>query len=100
VSARPSDLAAALVDSLDDAALDELAAKLAPRLAARLGPGGDEWLDTKGAVAYLNMSSQHALQRAKQHGLPYYQDVPGGKCSFKRSELDEWRAGNREGRSS
>jgi hypothetical protein len=97
VSAGRSDLAAALVDALDERALDELAARLAPLLAARLGQSDDEWLDTRSATAYLNLRSVHALQRLKQHGLPYHQDTPAGKCWFKRSELDDWRDANREG---
>jgi hypothetical protein len=97
VSARPSDLAAALVDSLDDAALDELAAKLAPRLAARLGQDGDEWLDAKRTAAYLGMSI-HALHRlTAARTIPFHQDHPNARLWFRRSEVDAWREAGREG---
>ena len=85
-------LAAALLDSLDDAALDRLAERLAPRLADQLaGSAEDAWLDSTAAAAHLGIS-RHALHRlTSERRLPFSQDRPGSRCYFKRSTLDQWR---------
>ena len=88
-------LAAALVAELDDAALDALAEKLAPRLLGRLAPsaGPDGWLDAKSAAAYLSISV-HALHKlTAARVVPFEQEGPGCKLWFKPSELDAWRRG-------
>lgn len=91
-------LGAALVDALDDVALEALAERLAPLLEARLaGPHDDAWFDAKGAAEYLGMSLASLYRRttrearAEPDAIPAHQEVPGGKLWFKRSELDEWR---------
>ena len=93
-----TDLAAALIASLDAEALDALADQLAPRLAGRLAadaPEPDRWLDTRGAADHLALSV-HALHRlSADRRIPASQDKPGGRLYFKRSELDRWR---RDGR--
>lgn len=90
-----SALAQALLDDLDERALEELAARLAPKLAARLraAPEPDGWLDAKRAASYLSISvnSLHKLTAAR--AIPFEQDGPGCKCWFRRSELDRWREG-------
>jgi hypothetical protein len=93
-------LASVVLDALDDEALDRLAELLAPRLADRLPvPRGDEWLDAKGAAQHLGLTlpALHWLTtreaRGKPGAIPCYQDAPGGKLWFLRSELDEWRRG-------
>jgi hypothetical protein len=93
-------LATALLAELDDAALDELAELLAPRLAERLGRNGDnQWFEARGAADYLAMTldALHKRttpeERAKPGAIPCHQDVPGGKLYFLKSELDEWRRG-------
>jgi excisionase family DNA binding protein len=89
-------LAQALLGALDDRALDELAERLVPRLAAQLADAGDAasrdgWVDTKAAAAHLGIST-HAVHRlTAERRLPFHQDSPGCKCWFKRSELDAWR---------
>jgi excisionase family DNA binding protein len=94
VSARlEHPLAAALVDALDDAALGDLADRLAPLLAERLGGQADEWMDTRQAATYLRMGVSTLHRLAKAGTVPAHQDMPGGKYAFKRGELDEWRAG-------
>lgn len=89
-----SDLAAALLDALDDDALDVLAERLAPHLADRLAteaPRPDGWLDTRGAAAYLGISL-HALHRlSAERRLPCSQRCPGGRMYFRRDDLDHWR---------
>ena len=91
-----SDLARALLDALDDDALEALAERLAPRLAGKLVPAQrseDGWLDAKQAAAYIGLSS-HALHKlTAARAIPFEQDGPGCKTWFKRSELDAWRRG-------
>lgn len=92
-----SNLAAALLDALDEDALDRLARALAPRL-QRLTTSAtaqDGWMDSPAAAAYLGLST-HALHRlTATRRIPCSQDRPGGRCYFKRSDLDEWRAQGR-----
>jgi excisionase family DNA binding protein len=85
-----SDLAAALLDALDDDALELLADRLAPRLEARL-ERRDEWLSTREAAAHLRIGVSTLYRLAKAGAVPAHQDVPGGKYVFRRSELDGWR---------
>jgi excisionase family DNA binding protein len=87
-------IAAALVAELDDAALDTLAERLAPRLARRLpvaAPEPDGWLDTKGAASYLGITTNALYKLTAARAIPFEQDGPGCKCWFKRSDLDAWR---------
>lgn len=92
-----SDLAAALLDALDDDDLDRLAERLAPRLAGRVAGDGadgnaDGWLDARAAAEYLGIS-RYALHRlSSDRRLPCSQERPGGRLYFKRSELDRWRS--------
>jgi excisionase family DNA binding protein len=96
----PAQLAEALVDALDDVALNRLAARLGPRLvdavAAKLADSAsDRWMTTREAADYLGLTANalHKLTAARQ--VPFSQDAPGGKCWFLRSELDDWRRGGR-----
>lgn len=77
--------------------LDSLADQLAPRVAALLqeAAGRTDWLDSGEAADYLCLSTNalHKLTSARR--IPFEQDVPGAKLYFRRSELDEWRAGRK-----
>lgn len=85
----------ALAVTLDEAQLDDLAERVASRLAARLGhrdDGADRWLDSAGAVEYLGLTSKHALHRlTSERAIPFSQDGPGARCYFRRCDLDAWR---------
>jgi len=75
---RPwSDLAAALIEALDEAALDRLAEKLGPRLAGSLaagaGPEPDRWLTTR-----------EAAERAGVHVQTIYRAVRTGSLAARR----------------
>jgi excisionase family DNA binding protein len=90
------DLAAALVDALDDDALDVLAAKLAPRLVGHLpetAPAEDGWIDSKQAAAYLGITTSTLWKLTAAHEIPFSQDGRACKCWFKRGHLDQWREG-------
>lgn len=88
-------LAVALLEALDDDALDRLAERLAPRLADRLTRDGrepDRWLDAREAAAYVGIS-RHALHRlSAERRIPCSQERPGARLYFKRSALDQWRS--------
>jgi len=93
---RSPELAAALVASLDDPALDALADRLAPKLAERLvarEQAPDEWLTSKQAAAYVGISVNALHKHTSARMIPFVQDGPGCKMWFKRSELDAWRRG-------
>jgi excisionase family DNA binding protein len=87
--------AARVVLTLDDSALERLADLVAERLARTLSTSSteDRWLDAKGAAEYLGLSVDALHKRTATRGIPFTQDAPGGKCWFRRSELDRWRAG-------
>jgi excisionase family DNA binding protein len=86
-------LAHALIDELDDSALDTLAALLAPRLPTRRDPAASEgrWLTAAEAATYLGLSvnALHKLTAARM--IPFEQEGPSCKLYFQRSELDAWR---------
>jgi excisionase family DNA binding protein len=86
----------ALVDAVDDVALDKLADRLAPKLAARLAAReqpSDEWMRSSKAAAYLGISVNALHKLTAARAIPFEQEGPGCKMWFKRSELDAWRRG-------
>jgi excisionase family DNA binding protein len=89
-----SDLAAALLEALDDDALDRLAERLAPRLAGSLaagtGPEPDRWLTTREAAGYIGRSITALHKSTAARAIPFSQDGPGARCYFRRSDLDAW----------
>jgi excisionase family DNA binding protein len=98
VEGHVSELAVALLDALDEPALDRLAEVLAPRLTAlvaqRSSVSGRQaaWLDVDGAAQRLACpkSRIYALVSAKR--IPRYKD--GSRLLFRPEELDAWvRAG-------
>lgn len=94
--ATSPDLARALLDVLDEDALDELAERLAPRLAGRLDGGRrepDGWMTTAQAAEYLGLSRAALHRLTASRRIPFEQALAGGKCWFRRSELDRWRQG-------
>ena len=89
-----STLAEVLLAELDDAALDVLAARLAPRLVEKLAASEareSAWLDSQGAADHLCMSRAAVYRLASERRIPFSQSVAGGKLWFRRAELNEWR---------
>ena len=79
----------------DPEALAELAEALAP-LIRETAPAPDGWMDAKAAAGHLGLPSVNALHKLTAARLiPFEQEVRGGKCWFRRSELDAWRHRNR-----
>jgi hypothetical protein len=88
------DLAASIVASLDDLALDALADLLAPKLEVRLKPAQaaeDGWFDAKRAATYLGLSVNALHKLTAERAIPFAQEGPGCKLYFSRSDLDAWR---------
>lgn len=92
-----SPIARALVDEIsrDPAALERLAELLAPHLSSNVGEVEDGWMSTKDAAAYLGLTPNALHRLTAARSVPFAQEMPGGKCWFLRSELDEWRRGQR-----
>lgn len=91
------DLASAFVAALDDAALDQLAERVAPRLsmwtASLTTSAHDRWLSSAEAAAHLGMTPNALHKLTAARAIPFEQDGPGCKLWFRRSELDRWREG-------
>jgi len=89
-----TDLASALVEALDDDALDRLAERLAPRLAGSLAastePEPDRWLTTREAASYIGRSTTALHKLTAGRAIPFSQEGPGARCYFRRSDLDAW----------
>jgi excisionase family DNA binding protein len=80
-----TDLARALLAELDDAALDELAARLAPRLGAHTVDG---WLSLAEAAEYLRCPRSRLYSLVSARRVPHERD--GTRLLFRRSALDAW----------
>jgi excisionase family DNA binding protein len=86
-----SALGRALLDELSPDDLAELARRLAPHLPTPAAPTEDGWLTTREAADYLGLSV-HALHRLTgARTIAFEQAKPGGKCWFRRSDLDAYR---------
>jgi hypothetical protein len=83
-----SDLAAALLDALDDDALDQLAARLAPRLGAGT-VAADGWLRGADRIAdYIDAPKSRVYALASAGRIPVERD--GSALIARRSALDQW----------
>jgi excisionase family DNA binding protein len=80
-----SDLATALLDALDEDALDRLARRLAPHL-----PDGQDsgFLDVAGAAAFLACPTSRVYALTSAGRLPVHRD--GTRLLFDRGELASW----------
>jgi excisionase family DNA binding protein len=84
-------LARALLDELEPDDLAALADALRPFLAPPARSEPDRWMDTRHAAAYLGMSVPALHKLTSARAIRFQQNVPGGKCYFKRSDLDAYR---------
>jgi excisionase family DNA binding protein len=85
-------LAQAVLDALDDTALDALAELLAPRLAARLGTPAkvSPWLDASGSAEYLATTRARVYDLVQLGKLSPRRD--GRRLLFRRDDLDRYLA--------
>jgi excisionase family DNA binding protein len=89
-----TDLARALVDELDAAALDRLAELLAPRLEARMAPPADaaEVMLTASEAALRTGLHAETIRRAARTGK-LYAGHAGRSVRIAPSDLDAWLSG-------
>jgi excisionase family DNA binding protein len=84
--------------SLDETALDRLAAEIAERVTDRLSQQSEDgWMDSKEAAAYLKVPLSTLHKWTAEGTIPFTQDSPGARCFFLRSQLDRWRLGSVQG---
>jgi excisionase family DNA binding protein len=82
---------AAILEALDDDALDALADLLAPRIADRLPRQADDcWLDSQSAAEYLSVPRSRIHDLVGLRRLPVHRD--GRKLIFRKSDLDRYLA--------
>jgi excisionase family DNA binding protein len=88
-----SAIVTAFLADLDDAALDRLAALLAPRLARLAQPTAPtSWLRGADAIAaYIGAPRSRVYALASAKRIPIERD--GASLVARRSDLDEWIAG-------
>ena len=81
----------------EHAPIDQILGPLAGLVIERLieltdnGDQADDWLDARGAAAYLGVHRDTVRKLAAQRGIPVHQDRPGCRLYFGRAELDVWR---------
>lgn len=81
--------------NLDAATVDRLADAIAAKVAALLPDRvEDRWLDSSEAADHLRIPLSQLRKLSAADLIPAYQDTPGGRLYFLRSELDEWRQSN------
>lgn len=84
------------------AAIEQLRNDLRDELLAELRDdqrGRPEWMAIETAAAYMDVPVER-LRKLKERGaIPHYQEGPGCRIFFRRSELDDWMATFRRGRS-
>ena len=68
-----------------------LAMRLARHLALPMAQAVDAWIDSTTAADYLGLTKAALHRLTSSRSIPFEQDCQGGKCWFKRSELDDWR---------
>jgi excisionase family DNA binding protein len=84
----------ALADLDAGALLDELADRIAERVAIQLAKPHndlDRWLTTREAAQHLGMHLDNLRKLAAARVIPSEQDRPGCALHFRLSELDRWR---------
>lgn len=86
-----SALAHALLAELDDAALDQLADALAPRIAARTAAPIPPYLTPQEAGEYLRATKQRVYDLVSSGRLKRVRD--GGRSLIRRDDLDAYLAG-------
>jgi excisionase family DNA binding protein len=83
----------------EHALIDQILGRLADLAIDRLmeltssdnGGQADDWLDARGAAAYLGVHRDTVRKLAAQRAIPVNQDGPGCRLYFCRGELDDRR---------
>ncbi len=83
-----------ILDGLNLGVIAERVAQiLQTNQSARTDREWPEWMSVETAATYLDISEERVRKLKDRHGIPYYQDGPGCRIFFYRSELDEWMSG-------
>lgn len=85
----------ALLEALGPDELAELARRLAPYLPQQAPAAEDGWLSTREAATYIGITANALHKHTAARTIPFEQEVPGGRCWFRRRDLDAWREGGR-----
>jgi excisionase family DNA binding protein len=100
VAKRTSVEALTAAISLSPQAFEAISLRVAELLEQRSAQAAevaeDRWMTAREAASYLGLSvdALHRMTaRREPGGVPFGQDVKGGKLYFKRGDLDEWRRG-------
>ena len=78
---------------LDEEQLAAIAAKVRADLSTEIQPNAEpwpEWLSVESAARYLDVAQERVRKLIARRAVPYYQEAPGCRIFFRRSELDEW----------
>ena len=101
----PGPPAPAAESAIDLGAVDVLLGRLADLVVRRLidctedaKRPEEEWLDARGAAAFLGIHRDTLRKLAAERAVPVHQDGPGCKLYFRRDELDKWRRSSGAGR--
>ena len=89
----------ALALELPPAVVEAIVAAVTERVVAELGDRGGgawpEWMETKTAAAYLDLSVRQLERLTTDRAIPYSQDGGGHKRYYARSDLDAYRLRSR-----
>lgn len=74
-----------------EALADAVADRVVERVLNQIESNSTGWLDSAGAAEYLGIGkgAVHKLTSARE--IAFVQEVEGGRCFFKRADLDEYR---------
>jgi excisionase family DNA binding protein len=100
VSSNSTQPHATVLLRLDDQSLNRLADRVAERLASTVSTSATTdvgWLTTKQAAEYLGLTVAALHRHTAARTISFVQDAPGGRCWFKRCDLDQWRERGRRG---
>jgi excisionase family DNA binding protein len=82
---------------LDDGQLAAIRDALPPVDAAPAVEPWPEWMNAQTASGYLDITVER-LRKLKERGrIPFYQEGPGCRVFFKRTDLDAWMEKHRRG---
>ncbi|MBS1675795.1 MAG: helix-turn-helix domain-containing protein [Actinobacteria bacterium] len=79
--------------ALDPETVETLAEAIAARVVALASRREeDSWMTSAEAARHLAVPISTLRKWTAAGAVPFSQDVPGGRCYFRRAELDRWRA--------
>jgi excisionase family DNA binding protein len=55
--------------------------------------GWPEWMSVETAARYLDVPAERVRKLKSRGKIPHYQEAPGCRIFFRRSDLEEWMSG-------